>query len=141
MQILCTKNFALPVSTAVYKILYQAVNAGSAVYKIFNQSVDTGSAVYKIVYPDIVYEVATAAIFIQTRGVQSVFSLENNVFSQSVKKCISFRNSYLYNEDKKVLWTSDEFVEIGLFLAKCLLCNLQYIYKGATSLRFQLWQL
>ena len=58
-------------ATAVYKILYQAVNAGSAVYKIFNQSVDTGSAVYKIVYPDIVYEVATAAIFIQTRGVQS----------------------------------------------------------------------
>ena len=32
--LLCTKNFALPVSTAVYKILYQAVNAGSAVYKI-----------------------------------------------------------------------------------------------------------
>ena len=42
--VLCTKNFALPVSTAVYKILYQAVNTGSAVYKILYQAVDTGSA-------------------------------------------------------------------------------------------------
>ena len=40
----CTKNFSIPLSTAVYKILYQAVNAGSAVYKILS-----GNAVYKIV--------------------------------------------------------------------------------------------
>ena len=31
--VLCTKNFALPVSTAVYKVFHQAVNVGSAVYK------------------------------------------------------------------------------------------------------------
>ena len=30
-----------------------------------------------ITYPDVVYKVATAMILIQTRGVQSVFSLEN----------------------------------------------------------------
>ena len=35
--VFCTKNFALPVSTAVYKILYQAVNAGSAVYNCTRQ--------------------------------------------------------------------------------------------------------
>ena len=32
-----------------------------------------------ITYPNGVYKVATAAIFIQTRGVQSVFSLEMNL--------------------------------------------------------------
>ena len=73
--VLCTKNFALPVSTAVYKILYQVVNAGRAVYKILCQAVNAGSAVYKT-YPYVVYKVTTVAILIQTRGVQSVFSLE-----------------------------------------------------------------
>ena len=53
--VLCTKNFALPVSTAVYTILHQAVNAGSAVYKMLYQAVETGSAVYKILYAAILY--------------------------------------------------------------------------------------
>ena len=37
--VLCTKNFALLVSTAAYKNLYQAVDAGSAVYNISEQNV------------------------------------------------------------------------------------------------------
>ena len=48
--VLCTKNYALPVSPAVYKILYQAVNTGSAVSKILYQAIYTGSAVYTILY-------------------------------------------------------------------------------------------
>ena len=35
---------------------------------------------YFITYPDVVYKVTTAAIIIQTRGVQSVFSLEKDLF-------------------------------------------------------------
>ena len=32
-----------------------------------------------ITYPDVVYKVTTAAIFIQTRGVKCLFSLENSI--------------------------------------------------------------
>ena len=38
-----------------------------------------------ITYPDIMYKVATAAILIQTRGVQSVFSLENHIVIFSIE--------------------------------------------------------
>ena len=95
---LYTKNFALPVSTAAYK-MYQAVNAGSAVYKIVNcrryqkcslqSCVHCTSGIYclctlhYITYPDVVYKVVTAAILIQTRGVQSVISLEKSLVGSS----------------------------------------------------------
>ena len=36
-------------------------------------------------YPDVVYKVATAAILIQTRGVQSVFSLEKDDNASHIK--------------------------------------------------------
>ena len=36
-----------------------------------------------ITYPDVMYKVATAAILIQTRGVQSLFSLEMTIRSYS----------------------------------------------------------
>ena len=37
-------------ATAVYKILYQAVNAGSAVYNILYPAVNSGRAVHTVVY-------------------------------------------------------------------------------------------
>ena len=60
----------------MYKILYQAVNAGRAVYKILLEVLR---------YPDVVYKVATAAILIQTRGEQSVLSLEKSFARQMIK--------------------------------------------------------
>ena len=82
--------YSVNAGSALYKILYQAVDTGSAVYKILYQAVDkilytalpAFTAWYKILYtalhfityPDVVYKVA--AILIQTRGVQSMVSLE-----------------------------------------------------------------
>ena len=40
-----------------------------------------------ITYPDVVYKVATAAFLIQTRGVQSVFSLEMLFTITKVHSC------------------------------------------------------
>ena len=73
VQILCP---AANAGSAVYKILYPAVNAGSAMYKIFTLQM--------ITYLDAVYKVATAAILIQTWGVQSVLSLEISVIDDKI---------------------------------------------------------
>ena len=43
-----------------------------------------------ITYPDVVYKVATAAILIQTRGVQSVLSLEKYVVVIFLKELVIF---------------------------------------------------
>ena len=44
----------------------------------------TKCTLHLITYPDVMYKVATAAILIQTRGVQSVFSLENAFFKRNM---------------------------------------------------------
>ena len=65
-----TKNLytALPAFTAWYKILYTAVAAKSK-FCILH-------CIIPMTYPDGLYKVATAAILIQTSGVQSMFILE-----------------------------------------------------------------
>ena len=44
----------------------------------------TKCTLHLITYPDVMYKAATAAILIQTRGVQSMFSLENAFFEQNM---------------------------------------------------------
>ena len=48
----------------------------------------------RVRYPDVVYKVATAAILIQTRGVQSVFSLEN-IFQYSMQNLSQILKEFL----------------------------------------------
>ena len=50
-----------------------------------------------ITYPDVVYKVATTAILIQTRGVQSVFSLEMIAIDISSKLLFCPDNTVSYN--------------------------------------------
>ena len=54
-----------------------------------------------ITYPDVMYKVATAAILIQTRGVQRVFILENIMNEKTRGHCLRYVSRWKYSD----IWT------------------------------------
>ena len=114
----CTKfHFA---ATSVYKISY---TAPTALYCRVKDFVHCSSVEIRFFYPalhcsipitylDGSYKVATAAILIQTRGVKSLFSLENSIvdiydgFFKSIQKS-NFWICFYYEVAEKILRMCD----------------------------------
>ena len=56
-----------------------------------------------LTYPDVLYKVATAAILIQTRGVQSVFSLEKSLTDADIRSSALLIQQGNPKVDKQIL--------------------------------------